>query len=145
VVRADGADAILRAQFTYQPTRTTHTDSLGHRWRYEVNTAGQIVAYTDPAGARTVQTWDRYHNATGPSACVHARPRRNVRNFRPSLNYRTNHGRRANTAGQQPTGRPCPIRSTDRKAPGRGSCARDMYRLSASGSGRVVLTTTINR
>ena len=61
MVRADGTDAILRAQFTYQPTGTTHTDSLGHAWTYEVNAAGQIVAYTDPTGARTVQTWDRYH------------------------------------------------------------------------------------
>jgi YD repeat-containing protein len=74
VVRADGTDAILRAQFSYQPAaaggvgrpaRTVFTDSLGQVWTYEINEVGQVTAVIDPTGARTVQEWDRYHRLLG--------------------------------------------------------------------------------
>ncbi|MFJ9819561.1 putative T7SS-secreted protein [Streptomyces sp. NPDC101151] len=65
-VSQTGAEGHLRSEFHYSDrhpdtglTTTTVTDSLGHLWRYTVNSHLQVVAETWPTGATIRYTYDR--------------------------------------------------------------------------------------
>ncbi|WP_062205200.1 DUF6531 domain-containing protein [Streptomyces sp. NBRC 109706] len=59
VCTVDGPDGLLSRTVSYAGRRTTVTDALGHRWTFERNTRGHLVAETDPAGNTTRYTRDR--------------------------------------------------------------------------------------
>ncbi|WP_405958931.1 RHS repeat protein [Streptomyces sp. NBC_00868] len=54
-----GTNGHLNVRFTYEPGRTTLTDSLGHTTQFLVNDRAQITAEIDPTGATTRFEHDR--------------------------------------------------------------------------------------
>ncbi|MFF9981669.1 putative T7SS-secreted protein [Streptomyces erythrochromogenes] len=58
-IAQSGTNGHLNVRFTYEPGRTTLTDSLGHTTHFLVNDRAQITAEIDPAGATTRFEHDR--------------------------------------------------------------------------------------